>query len=157
MFPWLITCHHSTGCYTSSVLWRDVQIQGNDHVVWFNPCKFDISDSELNDVVAVLVKLPPPMTQQLASGPRPPYCRGSMMTLRHITLGRTPLDDWSARVWDLYLTAHNNHNRRTSMPSVGFETVIPTSERPQTQFLDRAAAGRDTDEVFTYLSSTSSF
>jgi len=37
------------------------------------------------------------------------------------------------------------------MPSVGFETVIPTSERPQTQFLDRAAAGRDTDEVFTFF------
>ena len=37
------------------------------------------------------------------------------------------------------------------MPPVGFEPVIPTSERPQTQFLDRAAAGRDTDEVFTFF------
>jgi hypothetical protein len=30
------------------------------------------------------------------------------------TLGRTSLDEWSARNRDLYLTTHNNHNRRTS-------------------------------------------
>ena len=35
---------------------------------------------------------------------------------RHTTAGRTPLDEWSARRRDLYLTTHNNHNRQTSMP-----------------------------------------
>ena len=38
-------------------------------------------------------------------------------------------------------TTHNTHNRQTSMPSAGFEPAIPTSERPQTQTLDRAATG----------------
>ena len=31
-------------------------------------------------------------------------------------VGRTPLDEWSARRRDLYLTTHNTHNRQTSMP-----------------------------------------
>ena len=45
---------------------------------------------------------------------------------RHSTLGRTPLDEWSARRRDLYLTTHNIHNRQTSMPPAGFE---PTTQR----------------------------
>jgi hypothetical protein len=39
-----------------------------------------------------------------------------MTTLWHTTLDRTPLDKWSARRRDLYLTTHNLHNRQTSMP-----------------------------------------
>jgi len=27
------------------------------------------------------------------SGPRPPRCQGFMITLRHIKIGRTPLDE----------------------------------------------------------------
>ena len=38
---------------------------------------------------------------------------------RRITVGRTPLDEWSARRRDLYLTTHNTHNRQTSMPPRG--------------------------------------
>jgi len=53
-------------------------------------------------------------------------------TQRRTTVGRTPLDEWSARRRDLYLTIHNTHNIQTSMPTVGFEPTIPTSERPQT-------------------------
>ena len=56
------------------------------------------------------------MIQQLPSGPRPPHCREFIITLRHKTLGRTPLDEWSARRRDLYLTTHNTHNKQTSMP-----------------------------------------
>jgi len=41
---------------------------------------------------------------------------------RHTTVSRTPLDEWSARRRDLYLTTHDTHNRQTSMPPVGFET-----------------------------------
>jgi hypothetical protein len=37
-------------------------------------------------------------------------------TQRRTTVGRTPLDEWSVRRRDLYLTTHNNHNRQTSMP-----------------------------------------
>ena len=54
---------------------------------------------------------------------------------------RTPLDGWSARRTDLYLTTHNTHNRQISMTPVGFEPMISASERPQTYALDRAATG----------------
>jgi len=33
-------------------------------------------------------------------------------TQRYTTVGRTPLDEWSARRRDLYLTTHNAHNRQ---------------------------------------------
>ena len=33
-------------------------------------------------------------------------------TQRHTTVGRTPLDEWSARRRNLYLTTHNSHNRQ---------------------------------------------
>ena len=56
----------------------------------------------------------------------------------HPTPERTPLDEWSARRRDLYLTTHNTHNTQTSMPPAGFEPVIATSEWPQTYVLDRA-------------------
>ena len=58
---------------------------------------------------------------------------------RRTTIGRTPLDEWSARRKDLYLTTHNTHNRQTSMPPVGFEATISAGERPQTYALDRQA------------------
>ena len=53
-------------------------------------------------------------------------------TQRRTTVGRTPLDEWSARRRDLYLTTHNTHNRQTSMSPVGFEPTISAGERPQT-------------------------
>ena len=40
-------------------------------------------------------------------------------TQRRTTVGRTPLDEWSARRGDLCLT-RNTHNRQISMPPVGF-------------------------------------
>jgi hypothetical protein len=62
-------------------------------------------------------------------------------TERRTTVGRTPLDEWSARRKNLYLKTHKTHKRKTSMPSVGFEPAIPATERPQTHALDRAATG----------------
>ena len=62
-------------------------------------------------------------------------------TQRRTTIGRTPLDLWSARRRDLYLTTHNTHNRQISMPPEGFEPTISARERPQTYALDRAATG----------------
>jgi hypothetical protein len=75
------------------------------------------------------------------SGPGPPHYLGFTITLRHITLGRTPLDEGSASSRDLYLTTHTTHKRQTSMPPAAFEPTIPTSEQPQTHALDRAATG----------------
>ena len=62
-------------------------------------------------------------------------------TQRRITVGRTPLDERPARRRDFYLTTNNNHNRLTSMPTVGFETTISAGERPQTHALDCADTG----------------
>jgi hypothetical protein len=57
------------------------------------------------------------------------------------TVGRTPLDGWSARRKELYLITHKTHNRQTSMPPAGFEPAVPASERPHTDALDRPATG----------------
>jgi hypothetical protein len=59
-------------------------------------------------------------------------------TQRRTTVGMTPLDKWSARRRDLYLTTHN---RQIFVTPVGFETTIPAGEQRQTQALDRAATG----------------
>jgi hypothetical protein len=56
----------------------------------------------------------PPVGQGL------PIHKDSRSTQRRTAVGRTLLDEWSARRRDLYLTTHNTHNRQTSMPPVGF-------------------------------------
>ena len=71
-------------------------------------------------------------TRSMASS----FLRFLNYTQRRITVGRTPLGEWSARLGDLYLTTHNI---QTSMPPVGFEPTISVGERPQTYALDRAA------------------
>jgi len=74
------------------------------------------------------------------SGPGPHY-RGFTITLRYCTLGRTPLDEWSARRRDLYPPTYNTDNRQTSMHPVGFKPATLASERPHTHALDDAATG----------------
>ena len=49
------------------------------------------------------------------SGPGPSHCRVFAITLRRTTLGRTPLDEWSAQRTDLYLTK-TQHSEQTFMP-----------------------------------------
>jgi len=54
-------------------------------------------------------------------------------TQRRIAVGRTPLDEWSARHRDLYLKIHTLHSQQTCIHApVGFEPTIPAGERPQT-------------------------
>jgi len=73
-------------------------------------------------------------------------------------VGRTPLDKWSARRTDLYLTTHNTQKR--FMSPAGFEPKVSTEERPQTYALDRAATGTGTRKwvrpVFVYTFSLKS-
>ena len=76
-----------------------------------------------------------------SSRQRRPHYRGFTITLRHATLGRSPLDEWSARHRYLYLITHKTHRRLISMPLAGFEPLIPASERPQTHAFRRAATG----------------
>jgi hypothetical protein len=58
------------------------------------------------------------------------YFRGFTITLRHTTVGRTPLNKGSTRRSNLYLT-HNTHKKH-SCHLAGFEPAVPASERPQT-------------------------
>ena len=69
-------------------------------------------------------------------------------TQRRNTVRRTPLDGWSARRRDLWLTTHNTHNKQTSMPTVGFEPTISADERPQNYALDRAATGTGSERLW---------
>ena len=57
-------------------------------------------------------------TQVMASS----FLRFLDHTQRRPTVGRTPLDEWSARRRDLYLTTHNIHNRQTSTSPGGVLT-----------------------------------
>jgi len=69
------------------------------------------------------VYVPPPMAQQPLVG------QGLLMitiTLRHTTISRTLLDEWSARHWDLYLTTHNTYKRHTYTPSGGIRAHNPS-------------------------------
>ena len=61
--------------------------------------------------------------------PRPPGFRGFEITLRQITLGKTPLDKRSVRRRGLYLTTHNTHKGQISLPPEGFEPTISAGER----------------------------
>jgi len=56
------------------------------------------------------------MAQQPPVGHELLIIKGLTVTRRHTTVGRTPLDEWSARRRDLYLKTHNTRNRRISMP-----------------------------------------
>jgi len=47
-------------------------------------------------------------------------------TQRRTAVGRTALDEWSARCKDLYLTTHNTHARQTSMSPRGIRTPNPS-------------------------------
>ena len=68
-------------------------------------------------------------------------------TQRLTTVGRIPLDEWSARRRDLCLTTRNTHNRWTSIPPVAFEPTISAGEWPQTHALDPEATEIDVIEL----------
>jgi hypothetical protein len=67
-----------------------------------------------------------PTARQPPVGPRPPHYRGFTITLWHTTLGRTPLDEWSARHRDLYLTKHNIQQQTDIYAASGIRTRNPT-------------------------------
>jgi hypothetical protein len=75
------------------------------------------------------------------TAPEPLRYWGFTIILRHTTLGRTPLDKWSAGRREPYLTTHNTHKRHTFVLLAGFDPAIPVSEQPQTHALDRATTG----------------
>ena len=87
-----------------------------------------LSHFGLNGYIYIYIYIYPSWLDR-PSGPRPPHCWGFEIRLRHTTLGRTPLDDWSISRRALHLTTHNIHKRQTSIPLAGFEPAIPVSEK----------------------------
>ena len=81
---------------------------GHDH---FLPCilKFVIRYNESFIYIYMYIS----RSTTAPSGPWPPHYRSFTITLRHTTIDRTPLDEWSARRRDFYLTTHNTHWRRS--------------------------------------------
>ena len=130
----------------TAVLWRSAE---NTAVLWGN-------GGNTTDILYFGIKCWPSVRLRLRiicsifffcgaatqRGSWPPHSWGFLdHTQRCTTVGTTPLNEWSARHRDLYLTTHNTHNRETPMPPVGFEPTISADERLQTYSLDRAATG----------------
>jgi hypothetical protein len=67
------------------------------------------------------------------------------------SVDRTPLDEWSARHGDLYLTTQNTHNRQTSMAEAGIEPAFSAGEWPLKYALDSAKF------IYTALSNVQHF
>jgi len=57
------------------------------------------------------------------------------------TIGKTPLDEWSARRRDLYLTTYNIQQKTNIHAPVEFEPAVSTGEHPQSHALDSADRG----------------
>jgi hypothetical protein len=110
-----------------------------------------VSISHINLYLNIVIKRPPPFWRNSSQ-----WARASTLTRfldhtqRRTTVGRTRLDEGSARRRDLYLTTHDTHNRQISMHPVEFEPSISAGERPQSYALDRAVTGTGRN-LFTYL------
>jgi len=76
-------------------------------------------------------------------------------SVRHATLGRTPLDECSDRHKDVYLTTHNTYNKQTSISLVGFEPAILASEQPQTRITQHSHWDRRSHSIVTVYGSCS--
>jgi hypothetical protein len=98
---------------------------------------------------------PPPNGAPASSGPGSRRYPGVTIPLRHIIFGATPLDEWSARRRDLYLTTNNTHDRQISMRPAGFESAIPASERPLGSAYTRKHV-KEMETTAVYISLTTS-
>jgi hypothetical protein len=82
---------------------------------------------------------PPPNGATALGGPGPH--RGFMITLRHTALGRTPLDEGSARRRDLYLTTQNTQQETDIHAPSGIRTRNPSKRAAAVPRRRPAASG----------------
>ena len=80
------------------------------------------------------------VAQQPSSGLVHPILEASRLHTHTHRVGLLCTSDQSLAEAATY-TTHNKHKRRKFMFPLGFEPAMPASERPQTYFLDRTAAG----------------
>ena len=66
-----------------------------------------------------------------------------------MTLSKSPLDEWSARRIDPYVTTNNTQKKTDVNAPTGFEPAIPASELQQTSTLERTDTAIS---FFTFLS-----
>ena len=64
-----------------------------------------------------------------------------MVIIRHTTVGRTPLDEWSNRRESRIPDISQRSQETDIHAPPGFEHEIPASDRPQTPALESAATG----------------
>ena len=85
----------------------------------------------------ILASLPPPSHGATATIRPVPHFRDFMITLRHTTLGRTPLDEWLAQPSDL---PENTSNRQDMYPQRD-SNPQPQQASGRRPVLERAATG----------------
>jgi hypothetical protein len=88
------------------------------------------------------------------TGPRHPHCWSFDITLRHTTLHRAPLDEWSARRRDLYITTHDTQKEtdiHAPLPRRDSNPQSPTIERPHTRAVDLAVTRIGTIILMPYI------
>ena len=133
-------------------IWQILPILNSDCFEWrkaaqrSTPIQFDVSRNSHISVQCIAVNTVVCFFFWWLCGPMRAMVSSFLRLLDHhtqqrTTVGRTPLDEWSARRTDLFLTTHNTHNRQTSMLPVGFEPTISAGERTQTYALDSVATG----------------
>jgi len=118
------------GCAAASFPHLDPLLYEANTVFEYSSCSIQ-QRSEINNNLF-------PHGSTASRGPWPSHCWGFVINIRHTTLGRTPLVEWSAPRRDLYFTTHNTRKRQTSITPAGFEPVILANEWPQLQALHRA-------------------
>ena len=112
------------------------RIRSFGEIILSTVCKEYLKNHHVSRLTLFFQNITPSSHSQTApSGPDPPQCRSFTIKLRHTTLGRTPLDEWSDRRRDLYLT--------NIMPPSAFQIAVQASEWPQTQALDHVATEID--------------
>jgi hypothetical protein len=105
---------------------------------WQSPCGANSPDIITISVGFKLQNfLPLPLGRQPPSRIGPHHCRDFTIILRHTTLGRTSVDEWSARRRVVYLVTHNAHRRKISMPPAGFKPATPRGGLPQPRALNQ--------------------
>jgi len=72
------------------------------------------------------------MSATALSRPGPPHYRGFPITIRHTTLGTTPMNKWLTNRRGVYLTTHYTHKRQTSMSPAQPQRASGRRPTPQT-------------------------
>jgi hypothetical protein len=85
-----------------------------------------------------------------SNGPGLPLYVSFTITLRHTTLGRTPLDEWSAPRRAVYLTTRNIHNRQTPIPSRRHSNPQPYQASCRRPVPSTARPLRSASSIYTY-------